>query len=200
MGIREVGSNSAVFLDRDGVLNRNVFNPTTGEFESPGRPEEFELFPNVMPALCSLRRAGFLLFLVSNQPNYAKGKSTLEELRAVHSRLVEALQTAGVNFANYYYCFHHPDGGVAHHSGLCECRKPSPYFLLKARDEYGISLSDSWMIGDRPTDISCGIAAGVRTIRVEEDHPVNRAAREPKADYDVSDLACAVEIIINGGG
>jgi D-glycero-D-manno-heptose 1,7-bisphosphate phosphatase len=187
----------AVFLDRDGVLNQNVFNPRSGEYESPCKPEEFEISPNVLPALRGLQCAGFLLFLVSNQPNHAKGKSTLEELRAVHSRLVVALQTAGVSFADYYYCFHHPDGTVAGYSGHCECRKPSPYFLLKARDEFGISLPESWMVGDRGTDIECGIAAGVKTIRVGEDHPAVRAASEAKADYEVGDLACAAEIIIN---
>ncbi|MGA2456127.1 MAG: HAD family hydrolase [Terriglobales bacterium] len=191
---------SAVFLDRDGVLNRNVFNPSTGEYESPGKREEFELIPNIMPALRELRRAGFLLFLVSNQPNYAKGKSTLEELRAVHSCLVEALQTAGVSFADFYYCLHHPHGKVNGYSGPCECRKPSPYFLLKARDEFDISLSDSWMVGDRPTDIECGIAAGVKTIRIKEDYPVTRAASEPTADHEVRDFASAAEIIIKAGG
>lgn len=189
----------AVFLDRDGVLNRNVFNPRTGEYESPNRPEEFKLSPNIMPALCALQQAGFLLFLVSNQPNYAKGKSTMEELRAVHTCLVVALQTAGVSFADYYYCFHHPHGKVAGYSGPCECRKPSPYFLLKARDQFGISLSDSWMVGDRLTDIECGIAAGLKTIRVEEDHPVTRGAGEAKSDYEVRDFVRAAEIIINDG-
>jgi D-glycero-D-manno-heptose 1,7-bisphosphate phosphatase len=188
-----------VFLDRDGVLNRNVFNIGTGEYESPGKPEEFALYPNIMPALRSLQSAGFLLFLVSNQPNYAKGKSTLEQLRAIHSLLVKALQTAKVSFADYYYCFHHPDGKVAGYTGICECRKPSPFFLLKARDEFGISLADSWMVGDRPTDVECGIAAGVKTVRVAEDHPTTRAASEPKADYEGWDLTCSAEIIINSG-
>jgi D-glycero-D-manno-heptose 1,7-bisphosphate phosphatase len=197
VGIDQVNVARAVFLDRDGVLNRNVFNPRTGEYESPGRPEEFELFPNIMPALRGLQRSGFLLFLTSNQPNYAKGKSTLEELRAVHSHLVVALEAAGVSFADYYYCFHHPQGQVVGYSGPCECRKPSPYFLLKARDEFGISLADSWMVGDRPTDIKCGIAAGVKTIRVEEDHPLTLAPSDLKADYQVRDLVCAAEIIID---
>jgi D-glycero-D-manno-heptose 1,7-bisphosphate phosphatase len=190
----------AVFLDRDGVLNRNVFNPRSSEYESPCKPEEFELSPNVLPALCGLQAAGFLLFLVSNQPNYAKGKSTLEELRAVHSRLIAALQTARINFADYYYCFHHPNGKVRGYSGVCQCRKPSPYFLLKARDEFGISLTDSWMVGDRPADIECGVAAGVKTIRVVEAHPVTRPASQIQADYEVRDLTCAAEIIINSNG
>ena len=186
----------AVFLDRDGVLNRNVLNPATREYESPGRAEDFELCPNVMPALCDLQQAGFFLFLISNQPNYAKGKSTMEDLRAVHSRLVETLHVAGVSFADYYYCFHHPQGQVEGYSGRCECRKPSPYFLIRARDALGISLAASWMVGDRATDIASGIAAGTKTIRVKEDHPAARSANEPKADYEAADLAAAAEIIL----
>jgi D-glycero-D-manno-heptose 1,7-bisphosphate phosphatase len=196
VGIDEVNLKRAVFLDRDGVLNCNVLNPATGEYESPGKAEDFKLCPNVMPALCDLREAGFSLFLVSNQPNFAKGKSTLEDLRAVHSRLVAALQAAGVGFADYYYCFHHPQGKAEGYSGRCECRKPSPYFLMKARDAFGVSLAHSWMVGDRATDIACGIAAGAKTIRVKEDHPATRAANEPKADFEAADLAGAAEIIV----
>jgi D-glycero-D-manno-heptose 1,7-bisphosphate phosphatase len=186
----------AVFLDRDGVINRNVFNPGTGEYESPGKPEEFELHPGVLPALRALQSAGFQLFLVSNQPNYAKNKSTLEELQAVHGLLVEALEGAGVQFTSFYYCYHHPKGVVDGYSGPCECRKPSPYFLRKASQEFAISLADSWMVGDRAADVECGTAAGVRTIRVDEDHPAQRSSLEPSADYEARDLAHAVTIIL----
>ena len=98
MGIDQIASASAVFLDRDGVLNRNVFNPATGEYESPGKPEDFQLAPGAMAALHILKQSGFLLFLVSNQPNVAKGKSTLAELHSVHERLESALRQAGVAF------------------------------------------------------------------------------------------------------
>jgi D-glycero-D-manno-heptose 1,7-bisphosphate phosphatase len=186
----------AVFLDRDGVINRNVFNPGTGEYESPGKPEDFELHPEVLPALRALQRASFQLFLVSNQPNHAKSKSTLEELQAVHGLLVKALESTGVQFTSFYYCYHHPKGVVDGYSGPCECRKPSPYFLRKASREFAISLPDSWMVGDRATDVECGITAGVRTIRVDEDHPAQRSSVEPKADYEARDLGHAVTIIL----
>jgi D-glycero-D-manno-heptose 1,7-bisphosphate phosphatase len=169
MGIDQIGGRRAVFLDRDGVLNRNVFNPATGEYESPGRPEDFVLAPNALESLSRLQAAGYLLFLVSNQPNYAKGKSTLEELEQVHALLTRALDQAGIVFAEFFYCFHHPHGVVPSHSGKCDCRKPSAYFLHRAAAEFGVTLSDSWMVGDRASDIECGQAAGVRTIRVLED-------------------------------
>src|ERR1039458_8963226 len=106
MGIDQVGGVRAVFLDRDGVLNRNVLNPATGEYESPGRPEEFHFVSGVFPALLRLQEAGYLLFLVSNQPNYAKGKNTLEELHAVQALVLAGLNHAGIRFAAFYYCFH----------------------------------------------------------------------------------------------
>jgi D-glycero-D-manno-heptose 1,7-bisphosphate phosphatase len=185
----------AVFLDRDGVLNKNVFNPATGEYESPGRPEDFELFPHAIPAVRRLRDLGFLLFLVSNQPNYAKGKSTLKQLQDVHDRLAEELEKADVRFAGFFYCFHHPNGIIPSHSGPCECRKPSPFFLLKAANEHDLSLPDSWMIGDRGSDIQAGIAAGVRTIRVKADHPVHDPKPDLEANYWAEDLLDAVNFI-----
>jgi D-glycero-D-manno-heptose 1,7-bisphosphate phosphatase len=143
MGIDQVDEIRAVFLDRDGVLNRNIFNPATGEYESPGRPEEFELVAGGLEPLKRLQDAGYLLFLISNQPNYAKGKNTLEELQDVHALLVKSLNEAGIVFADFFYCFHHPHGIVPSHAGSCDCRKPSPYFLNKAAEEFGVSLPTS---------------------------------------------------------
>ena len=158
---RGAGVKRAIFLDRDGVLNWNVFNPLTGEYESPLTPEQFVLLPGVISALRLLRASGYWLFLVSNQPNYAKGKTSMDMLNAIHHKLKTILQNEEISFEAFYYCFHHPD-----FTGECLCRKPSPYFLFKARDTFAVSLADSWMIGDRATDIACGRAAGVRTIRI----------------------------------
>jgi D-glycero-D-manno-heptose 1,7-bisphosphate phosphatase len=175
----------AVFLDRDGVLNRNIWNPATGAYESPLIPEQFELLPRVIPALYLLREAGYLLFLVSNQPNYAKGKASMEALDAIHERLEAELTFAGISFAACYYCFHHPA-----FSGECLCRKPSPYFLLEARDIFEVDLAQSWMVGDRVSDIACGRAAGVRTVAVGS--PVYLQA---EADCIADDLWTAAQII-----
>jgi D-glycero-D-manno-heptose 1,7-bisphosphate phosphatase len=197
MGIHEVDHTRAVFLDRDGVLNRNDFNPATGEYESPGRPEDFEFAPGVISSLRSLREAGYHLFLVSNQPNYAKGKSRLEDLQAIHVLLATELERAGIPFAQFYYCFHHPNGIVPSYSGPCLCRKPSPYFIKKAESEFGVSLEHSWMVGDRATDIAFGQSAGVRTIRVKEDHPSIRPPGDPVPSFEADDLPHAVSLILN---
>jgi D-glycero-D-manno-heptose 1,7-bisphosphate phosphatase len=187
----------AVFLDRDGVINANIYNPQTGDYESPHRPEDFHLVDGVLPALARLRDAGFQLFLVSNQPSYAKGKTSLAQIEATHARLADALSAAGIAFAAFYYCYHHPEGTVPGYSGPCQCRKPAPFFLFKARDEFPLVLEKSWMVGDRATDIECGRAAGVRTIRVTEDHPAERSPDEIKADFEARDLAHAADIILD---
>ena len=191
MGIGGVTGSGAVFLDRDGVLNRNVFNPLTGAYESPHRAEDFELLPGVLDALALLRERGYRLILVSNQPSYAKGKTALAAIQAIYRRLTDSLADTGILFDAFYYCLHHPDGIIREYSGPCECRKPSPYFLLQAKNRFGLDLAKSWMIGDRETDVLCGRAAGVRTIRVAEDHPVPEPSRPTVADRTARDLADA---------
>ena len=168
---------SAVFLDRDGVLNRNVLNPGTSAYESPLTPEQFELLPKVVPALQLLRDAGYLLFLVSNQPNYTKGKASMRTLQAIHRRLEATLAEGHISLAACYYCYHHPA-----FSGQCVCRKPSPHFLFKARDAFGIELAHSWMVGDRETDVECGHAAGTRTLEIAEPSGSKTAADPVTAD------------------
>jgi D-glycero-D-manno-heptose 1,7-bisphosphate phosphatase len=195
MGISDLGR-PAVFLDRDGVLNALVLNPATGRMESPLTPDDLCLIDGVIPALDRLQRAGYPLVLVSNQPNFALGKSTLDTLGAVHSRLEAALIGAGIHFARFSYCLHHPKGVVPGYSGLCVCRKPSPWFLLRARDDFGYSLADSWMIGDQPTDTQCGRSAGARTIRVNSGAVVAERNGAPAADYLVWQLSQAAEIIL----
>src|ERR1700755_1468813 len=153
------GMNRAIFLDRDGVLNGNVWNAVTQAYESPILPEQFALLPNVIPALHLLRDSRYLLFLVSNQPNYAKGKASMQTLDAIHRKLDTVLKAEDIFFSAYYYCFHHPA-----FTGECACRKPSPYFLLEACDIFNLDLENSWMIGDRETDVVCGRAAGTGTV------------------------------------
>ena len=181
----------AAFLDRDGVLNRNVWNPATNQYESPLTPEEFEPLPDVLPALRLLCDAGYLLFLVSNQPNYSKGKASMDTLNAVHCKLEAVLTEAKISFTAFYYCFHHPE-----FTGECICRKPSPYFLFQARDTFGIDLAASWMVGDRATDIECGRAAGTRTIEISNTS-ASPFVPETRADYAAAGLWSAARIIVS---
>lgn len=187
-----MGAGRAVFLDRDGVINPNVFNPATGEYEAPLSVADFALAPGALKGLRQLQSAGFLLFVVSNQPNHAKGKSTLAELSAINEKMHRELADGGINLAATYYCLHHPDGVVPGYSGACACRKPSPYSLLRAIRRFGLEAAQSWMIGDRKTDILCGRAAGVRTIFIPG-NPIRR--RGLAADCVAADLADAAKLI-----
>lgn len=184
----------AVFLDRDGVIIELVLNPATGEYGPPRTPEDVAMCCDATDSLRALQDAGFELFLVSNQPDYAKGKTTLENLHAVHERLDGLLRSDGVRFREYCYCHHHPDGVVPEYAIVCECRKPKPYFLRSSTEKFNIDLTHSWMIGDRDTDISCGKSAGTRTILIEYPHSSGyRGSSHP--DYKTANLKEAVRII-----
>lgn len=184
----------AVFLDRDGVITEMVYNDATGEYEPPHDPRDLKIIDGAIEGLKCLSDVGFLLFLVSNQPDYAKGKTTLEGIASVHEMMDKILLSAKIQFQEYYYCYHHPDGIVPEYSFNCQCRKPKPFFLLKAARDYDISLSDSWMIGDRDSDIECGKAAGVKTILVEYRSSKNNRKKE-FYNYKVDSLFDAVRVI-----
>jgi D-glycero-D-manno-heptose 1,7-bisphosphate phosphatase len=198
MGIGKM-TRSAIFLDRDGVINPMVLNPATGRMESPLTPSDFRLVDGTIPALGRLQQAGYLLVLVSNQPNYALGKTTFDTHTNIHRALVDSLDRAGIHFVRFCYCLHHPRGFTPGYSHVCECRKPSPGLLLQARDDLSLTLGDSWMIGDQPTDTRCGRAAGTRTIRIIAERsgprPVVEAA-DAFADYFARDLTEAAAIIL----
>jgi D-glycero-D-manno-heptose 1,7-bisphosphate phosphatase len=184
-----VGIAVAVFVDRDGVVNEPVWDARTESFESPYRPEDVALVPGAARALARLRAAGYKLVLVSNQPAAAKGQVTLDELEAVHERVVAALRTEGVELDGAYYCHHHPD-----FTGPCDCRKPAPGLLLRAAEELQLDLGESWMIGDADTDVAAAHAAGARAILVE--HPRTGHRRAGAApEHRAPDLATAAAVI-----
>ena len=144
----------ALFLDRDGILDELVYYPSSGEWEAPRRIEDLVML-DVEDALRRFVDAGWLLFVVTNQPSAAKGKAEREELQAVQDEVVRRLPiTRG------YVCFHRSED-------RCECRKPSPYFLHEAAREYDVDLSQSWMVGDQDSDLACGRAAGCRVALIE---------------------------------
>jgi len=199
MGIRKI-ARPAIFLDRDGVLNPTVLNPVTGKMESPLSLWDFRLSEGVIPALQHFQEAGYPLILVSNQPNYALGKCSYETHNFIRQKLEMQLDGAGIRLARSCYCLHHPRGVTPGYSGPCACRKPSPWFLLQARDDLALTLGDSWMIGDQRTDTECGRAAGVRTVRIlAEASGIGFHAADPCADYFARNLAEAAEIILNVG-
>jgi D-glycero-D-manno-heptose 1,7-bisphosphate phosphatase len=186
--------NRAVFLDRDGVLNELIYYPDYDEDESPRQPEHLRMIPGAVDALRALSAAGWLLFIVSNQPSYAKGKTTLESLNAVHDALTAQLTAAGVQFTGAYYSHTHPRGVVPGYTTESVYRKPNPGFLLEAGRDYNVVLASSWMVGDRDTDIACGQHAGAQTALVY--YPLSRAKQgSTQPDLTCNDLQDFVSLL-----
>ena len=183
----------AIFLDRDGVINCLVKNQTTGVYEPPHREEDLDLYPWTLESLKIALEGGFSLFLVSNQPDYAKGKCRLEDLISVHNKLDRIFKENKIIFREYYYCYHHPAGIIAGYSGECECRKPKPFFLKKAEKSYSIDMGKSWMIGDREADIICGRNGGTGTVFVKSEENTGFSSA---ADFNAGNLLDAVKLIV----
>jgi D-glycero-D-manno-heptose 1,7-bisphosphate phosphatase len=186
----------AVFLDRDGVINRLVYNPNTNEYEAPQNSNDLELFEWSLQALELLYKKDYKLFLVSNQPDYAKGKTTLKSLKAVHDKLHKYFVNNGLIFKEYFYCYHHPEGVIPEYTKKCKCRKPNPFYVLKAIKNYHIDKNESWFIGDRDSDILCGQASGLTTVLINNEHSKSKS-RKSKPDFRAGNLLKAVQIIIN---
>jgi D-glycero-D-manno-heptose 1,7-bisphosphate phosphatase len=188
----------AVFLDRDGVINPPVFNPVTLEYESPHYPEDYSVYPMVLKALKMLNDKRYHLFIISNQPSYAKGKTSLENIQAIERLLAEYLSENGISVEKHYYCYHHPDGIVAEYSGQCKCRKPGTFFLEEAIEQFNLNAEECWFIGDRDTDVACGKAMRMRTIQVKNKHGGDKAGKETPDVY-ASDIYEAVLQIVERG-
>lgn len=152
----------AVFLDRDGTLNRYV--------DFLRSKDEFTLIEGASEAVKKINQSGYLAIVVTNQPVVARGEVTLDELHEIHNKMETLLGAEGAYLDDIYFCPHHPDSGyegeIAELKIVCECRKPKPGMLYQAAKDYNIDLRQSWMIGDSNRDIEAGAAAGCRCILI----------------------------------
>ncbi len=171
----------AVFLDRDGVINRAL--ERDGKPYPPTSLDEFEILPEVPAACAKLKAAGFLLVVATNQPDVGRGTLPQSTVEVLHEFLQQRLPLDRIEV-----CYH-PGKGQSD----CLCRKPKPGMLLEAARALDIALEQSWMVGDRWRDIDCGHAAGCRTILVERGY--NEDLRQ-SPDFRARDLLEAVEIIL----
>lgn len=121
-----------VFLDRDGVVNRMVYDAEHGTVDSPANPDQLEMLPGAAEAVRALNDLGLPVIVVSNQPGIAKGKMTLALQEAITSKLQAGLAAAGAHLDGVYYCLHHPDAALPEYRIRCDCRKPKPGLLLRA--------------------------------------------------------------------
>ena len=182
----------AVFLDRDGTLNEAVPDPDSGIPESPLQVSEVHLIDGAAAAARRLADAGFALVCVTNQPAAAKGKVPVEQLLAVHDRVLELLREQGVQLDASRLCVHHPEGVVPELTGPCACRKPAPGMLLETAQELRLALGDSWMVGDTDTDVAAGRAAGCRTVLIEYPPSAHKRSEDAGANLLAGDLADGV--------
>jgi D-glycero-D-manno-heptose 1,7-bisphosphate phosphatase len=171
----------AVFLDRDGVINRAVVRE--GRPYPPASVAELEYLPRVAEALEKLRRAGFRLIIVTNQPDVATGLQQRAVVETMHEQIHRELQVDDIKV-----CYHIDQDH-------CSCRKPAPGMLLQAASTWSIDLADSYMIGDRWRDVAAGKAAGCTTILVRSDYN-EQQAQDP--DAIVESLLEASELILAG--
>jgi len=193
-----VNVRAAVFVDRDGVLNELVPNPSTGVPESPLSVAQVRLLAGSARALSRLAQSGYALVCVSNQPAAAKAEASCGQLRAVHRRVIGLLEREGARIHCSRLCMHHPDGLVAGLARSCACRKPAPGMLLEAAEAFSLDLRASWMIGDTDADVLAGAAAGCKTILIEHAGSAHKRAGLAMPDLRARDLADAAALLLRG--
>ena len=180
--------NRAVFLDRDGTINEEIVHPEPDQF-APRHPDEFKLVSGVGGAIKLLNEAGFKVVVVTNQAGVARGYFTKEILIKIHHKMEKELSKKEAFLDAVYYCPHHPDVG-------CYCRKPNPGMLKQAAHDLDIDLKESYIIGDKMTDLVPGIKMGCKTILVLTGRGKSVKINK-NIDYIASDLYAAAKWILD---
>ena len=163
----------SVILDRDGVINDHQNYVNT--------PDDFHLFSTAGPSIRRLNDAGFKVYVATNQGGVGLGYMTMSDIQHVHDTMQEQLAVFGATLEDIAVCPHAPHAG-------CSCRKPKPGMLLQLSETHGFNLKESYMVGDRETDVQAGQRAGCKTIFI--------GSGPSAADWTANDLAEAVERIL----
>ena len=145
-----IKKNKAIFLDRDGVINKNRDDYVKST-------KELEIFSNIGKEILKLKMKGFFIIVITNQSVINRKIITIRELEEIHSTIQKFLMKSKTSIDKFYFCPHRPDEN-------CDCRKPKPGLILQAINEFSIDVSKSWMVGDSKTDIQAGEKAGCKTI------------------------------------
>ncbi len=179
----------AAFIDRDGVINK--------ELAYVHRIEDFVLLPNAVTGLRTLAQAGYALVVVTNQAGVARGYYDESVVLKLHDHLRSLLLGSDVHLEAIFYCPHHPEGTVAGYKRECACRKPAPGMVLEAARTLGLDLAASVMIGDKRSDVDAGRAAGVAlNLLVRSGHDLN-ATDQLHADAVCTDLLDAARFVVS---
>lgn len=169
----------AVFLDRDGVVNI--------EKDYVCEVKDFEFLDGIFDAVKHFNERGYLVIIVTNQSGIGRGYYTEEEFEKLTKYMLGRFEDNGVKIAAVYHCPHSPDT-------KCNCRKPLPGMFLSAKDELGIDMQNSWMIGDKESDIEAALSAGVgHTILVRSGHKIDEA--NTKASFVFNGVFDTIEVI-----
>jgi D-glycero-D-manno-heptose 1,7-bisphosphate phosphatase len=137
---------------------------------------------------------GFLNIVISNQPSYAKGKTSLENIKKIEKLLYDLSEENGMLIDDYYYCYHHPGGLVPEYTRICRCRKPGTLFVEMAIEKYHLDAGKCYFIGDQYTDIKCGKSMGIQTIKITNKNSPKKGDFE-HADETACNLYEAVLLI-----
>lgn len=172
----------AVFLDRDGVVNRERADYVKSW-------AEFEFLPGSKEGIALLCRNSCKVFVITNQSGVARGVVSEESILEIHRNMVAEVEAAGGRIEEVYYCGHHPED-------MCRCRKPEIGLFERAFADHGIDPQKSYMVGDKQADIEAGKRAGCRTILVRTGYGMNYSG--PRADFVADDILEAAKIIVGG--
>lgn len=186
----------ALFLDRDGVINRMVL--INGQFDSPQNIKQIFLVPGITSLIEWLNKKGVLIIEVTNQPGVALGKISFKDLDKVENKIHKLLNKDGVKVDKIFRCIHHPNSLNPKFNIACNCRKPKAGMLIKAAKQLNIDLKGSAILGDNATDMEAGKKAGCKTILFyhEEDTLEKIAAkRNSQFDFRVTSHQQALSII-----
>lgn len=177
----------AIFLDRDGTVNvdKNYLIKT----------EEFEFEKGVVSSLKKLYDEGWLLIIVTNQSGIARGYFTEKDVTTLHLYINEKCKENGFEIANFYYCPHHKNGKVDKYSKECMCRKPERGMIDKALNDFNIDLENSFVIGDKHSDIQLGKNCGCKTILVGTGYGAETKEKYNDYDYFCTDFYEVFDVI-----
>ncbi len=169
--------NKAIFLDRDGTINK--------EINYLYRPEDFMFINGTVEAIRIFHELGYIVIVITNQAGVAKGYYTENDIMILHNYIDKLLANSDTYIDKYYYCPHHIDGIINTYKIKCDCRKPSTGMIDKAVADYNINLKNSIIIGDKEIDIEVGKKAGIsKCVLVRSGHNINESETKADCIYD----------------
>lgn len=180
-------TNKAVFLDRDGVIVREV--------DRLHRLDQLRILPGAANAIRELNRLGYLAIVITNQAVVARGWITEAEVDEIHAVMIKRLGRRGAKIDAVYYCPHHPNANLKKYRLVCRCRKPNPGMILDALKKFKINPKGSFMVGDKTSDILAGKRAGLKTIMVSTGYGGKDGLLKAKPDFVVRDLGYVVRLL-----